>query len=59
MPDYSDSDDEFGAMIYQSSLTAKRHQQQAEAAEDTKVDGTNDSNSQTKANDIINIIRSG
>jgi len=45
MSDYSDSDDEFGAMIYQSSLTAKRHQQAeqvevaAEQAED-KVDGT-------------------
>jgi len=51
----SDSDDEFGAMIYQSSLTAKRHQKQSEVVaaeqqvEDTnKAHSSNDIDSQTK-----------
>ena len=62
MSDYSDSDDEFGAMIYQSSLTAKRHQQQEQAAEQA-VEDTIDSNTQTKddnnikAKDDTNLIQ--
>jgi len=58
MSDYSDSDDEFGAMIYQSSLTAKRHQQQqAEEVQDNiiaaNVDGTSDINSQTNDSNVL------